>query len=45
MAEDYRKVSRESLERATRISEIAIFLGLVAAICVVVVGIVKGMLG
>jgi hypothetical protein len=45
MAEDYRKASRKSLERATRISEIAIFLGLVTAIIVVVVGVVKGMLG
>ena len=45
MAEDYGKTSRESLERATEITEIAIFWGAVIAIVVLVIAMIKGMLG
>ncbi len=45
MAEDYGKTSRESLEQAAEISEIAIFWGAVIAIVVIVIGMIKGIFG
>jgi hypothetical protein len=45
MAEDYGKISREALARANEISEIAIFWGVIIAIVVVVIAMIKGMFG
>ena len=45
MAEDYGKISREALARVNAISEISIFWGLVIAIVVVVIAMIKGMFG
>jgi hypothetical protein len=42
MAEDYGKSSREALARANEISEKAIFWGLVIAVFVVVIAMIKG---
>ena len=45
MNEDYRKISRETLDRANEITEVAIFWGLVLAVVVVVVAMLKGLFG
>lgn len=45
MNEDYRKVSRETLDRANEISEVAIFWGLVLTVIVVVIAVLKGLFG
>ena len=43
MSDDYGKILREAVARVTETSEVAIFWGLVIAIIVVVIGIIKGM--
>ena len=40
--EEFRKASRTSPERATEITEIAIFWGVVIALALIVIGIIKG---
>ena len=45
MNEDYRKISRETLDRANEISEVAIFWGLVLTVIVVVIAVLKGLFG
>ena len=45
MNEDYRKVTRETLDRANEISEVAIFWGLVLTVIVVVIAVLKGLFG
>jgi hypothetical protein len=45
MAEDNGKLSRDALKHANAISEIAIFWGLIIAIVVVVIGMMKGLFG
>ena len=45
MNEDYRKISRETLDRANEISEVAIFWGLVLTVVVVVIAVLKGLFG
>ena len=45
MAKDYGKTSRESLEQATVITDVAIFWGMISTVVVVVFAIVKNMLG
>ena len=43
MADDYGKISRKVLARANKISEIAIFWGLVIATIAFVIAMIKGM--
>ena len=45
MNEDYRKISRETLDRANEISEVSIFWGLVLTVIVVVIAMLKGLFG
>lgn len=45
MAEDNGELSRDALAYANEISEIAIFWGLIIAIVVVVIGMMKGLFG
>jgi hypothetical protein len=45
MREDFRKISRETLDRANEISEVAIFWGLILTVVVVVIAVLKGLIG
>ena len=45
MAEDFAKASRDALERANEVSEVAIFWGLILTVVVVAVAMFKGMIG
>ena len=45
MAEDFAKASRDALERANEVSEVAIFWGLILTVIVVAVAMFKGMIG
>jgi len=45
MNDDFRKISRETLDRANEISEVAIFWGLILTVIVVVIAVLKGLIG
>jgi hypothetical protein len=45
MAKNHGKISRESVARATEISEIAIVWGAIIAVIVVMIGMIKSMFG
>jgi hypothetical protein len=45
MSEDFRKISREKLDRANEISEVAIFWGLILTVVVIVIAVLKGLFG